>query len=844
MSRDPAQSTVSIVDAFRVTLANGKAACVEDFISKDDTAPQLLLELIAVEVSHRQFLKLDTDVGSYRQRFPALDVADLDRILSEVEDPARESTVIVSGLDHETGHGIPGNDLPKSKAAPPLESIPMPEMIGRFRVLEKLGAGRMGCVYLARDTSLERLVAIKVPKSTQSRDESIAYLEEAKRVATLDHPNIVPVYDADILPNDSCFVVSKYIPGKDLQQFAGNKAMNPQEATRLIALLADALQHAHERGVIHRDVKPANILIDQSGNPLLTDFGLAIAEKDQQALRGQTAGSPAYMAPEQVLGQSEYLDGRCDTWALGIVLFELLTSKRPFSGTVQQVFDEILNRPVRSPRMYNPRVPPELDRIVMKCLQKPIADRYPSAADLANDLRAFLNPVKWRWWVVAAGVLVTAGTLWTAGTLFSNRPDPLVDKLSHQLSEQRQHAEKLQAQQHEFLAMVSDIRAELAQKSAGTRIIAPKQQASMNELVSGLVKSIRTKSGVKLPATQSQSESTSNPPSENPPVVASSTPSDVPSGQEVEVTTELPEVQDPGPLPPGFSHLLEQYTETKQGTQNDRYRAILDLTNDLNAAGLWDHSAYYAREMVDLSDGRTGRVEMATGQLGLALYKTGRIDEAVFVLEQGLQSYLDILNKLSALPDFPEKSKGQSQMARMIGIQLLRMGNALKDGEYYDRAADVYTEAEELVREYGRDEVLVDLLLGHGSLKSARGDHARAIELLEQGASLAATIDDQKSLASCHTNLGNAYSRTGQKADALASFQRAYDCLPDDASYSLRTLLLRNWVMELIEQGNNQEALIRLRELAKIARDDDKGVSGVLKLLPALEKQIRLRDSA
>ncbi len=254
-----------------------------------------------------------------------------------------------------------------SSAGPPVD---LQVHIGRFRVIKILGEGGFGRVYLAQDDQLHRPVAIKVPHAhlvTQTANAE-AYLSEARAVANLDHPNIAPVFDVGSTDLFPCFIVSKYIDGSDLATRLKESPLPLHQAVELAATVAQALHHAHTQGVIHRDIKPGNILLDKNGKPFVADFGLALREQDVG--KGPCyAGTPAYMSPEQARGEGHRVDGRSDIFSLGIVLYELLTGRRPFRGDVdEEVLNQIVSVEVRPSRQFDDRIPRELDRICLKDL--------------------------------------------------------------------------------------------------------------------------------------------------------------------------------------------------------------------------------------------------------------------------------------------------------------------------------------------------------------------------------------------------------------------------------------------------------------------------------------------
>jgi serine/threonine protein kinase/formylglycine-generating enzyme required for sulfatase activity len=266
-----------------------------------------------------------------------------------------------------------------------------PASLGRYRITARLGSGGFGVVYKGYDDDLRREVAIKVPhrQRIDTPADAESYLAEAQMLAGLDHPHIVPVHDVGRTEDGFCFVVAKFIQGTDLARKLKHTRLSFGESAELTAAIADALHHAHKRGLVHRDVKPGNILLDTEGRPYLADFGLALKEEDY-GKGGGIRGTPAYMSPEQASGEGHRVDGRSDIFSLGSVFYELLTGNRPFRGeTPTDVIIQISSDDPRPPRQIADAIPTELERICQKALAKKASERYATAKDLSDDLRYF-----------------------------------------------------------------------------------------------------------------------------------------------------------------------------------------------------------------------------------------------------------------------------------------------------------------------------------------------------------------------------------------------------------------------------------------------------------------------
>ncbi len=277
----------------------------------------------------------------------------------------------------------------------PVAPLELPFQFGDYELIEEIGRGGMGVVYRARQLSLGRIVAVKMLLGgpwASSADQT-RFRAEAEAAARLEHPNIVPVYEVGEYDGRAFFSM-KYVPGQTLSQLLASGPLPPQEAARILVLVSQAIGFAHRQGVLHRDLKPSNILLDEDGQPLLTDFGLAKRFNDTTTLTntGAVLGTPAYMAPEQASGNRGQMGVTSDVYSLGTILYHMLTGQPPFAAdSPMEIVLQVLEQDPPLPREVEPKVNRDLELVVLRCLQKPPDLRYPSADALAQDLNAYLN---------------------------------------------------------------------------------------------------------------------------------------------------------------------------------------------------------------------------------------------------------------------------------------------------------------------------------------------------------------------------------------------------------------------------------------------------------------------
>ncbi|MBA4106592.1 MAG: hypothetical protein C0485_12610 [Pirellula sp.] len=360
----------SICDEFESDLLRDGQADISSFISRVDGkfAPVLFSELMLVDLEYSVGRGKAVSKEDYLRRFP--DYSDV------IETTAYK-------------HSWPPSSSVVERVSPATEIT----RIGRYVLNERVGAGAAGDVWKAYDPLLQRTVAIKIPNALRLSDADLQrFLREGRAAAQLHHPNIVTVHET-ARDGATAYIVVDFIDGPNLRSHLSVQRMTSGDAAELCATLADALHYAHEQGVVHRDLKPANIILDAAGQPHITDFGLAkwAGDANEMTMTGQTLGTPAYMSPEQARGESATVDRRADVYALGVILYEMLTGQCPFAGSQAAVLNSVVHDAPLRPRVHDKRIERDLETICLKAIEKSPDRRYATADDFAADLRRFLD---------------------------------------------------------------------------------------------------------------------------------------------------------------------------------------------------------------------------------------------------------------------------------------------------------------------------------------------------------------------------------------------------------------------------------------------------------------------
>ncbi|MEQ8786311.1 MAG: protein kinase [Pirellulaceae bacterium] len=357
-------------------------------MNHEELSPDEQRELDEIIASYLRAIESggDADKPALLRQHPHL----ADRLRAFFATQDRESRGLTPGIAETLA--IPaGTQSDRSNSA---ASASCHRRFGDYELIEEIARGGMGVVHKARHVTLNRTTALKMILAGQlaSEDDVLRFRSEAEAAARLDHPGIVPVYEVGQC-DDQHYYSMGYVDGQSLAGRAADGPLPPVEAAGLVRAIAEAIGYAHERGIVHRDLKPGNVLLDATGQPRITDFGLAKhTERDSQLTgTGQILGTPSYMPPEQASGNSDKIGPLSDVYSVGAILYFLLTGRPPFqSANVVETLRQVMDSDPVAPRRLNPQIPLDLENICLKCLQKEPQRRYESAAELADDLGRFL----------------------------------------------------------------------------------------------------------------------------------------------------------------------------------------------------------------------------------------------------------------------------------------------------------------------------------------------------------------------------------------------------------------------------------------------------------------------
>ena len=403
LSEQDLRLIAAVKDAFQISWQNNQRPEIEEYLRKlpESLKQAALAELMTLDVRFRRAADGACSLTDYTTRFPGYleTVSKLfDQLQAADTQPTCEVTVIDASSEmeeHDPLNKRPEGHKRKSNGSDDLKDVP--EQFGRYRILRELGRGGMGAVFLALDGELDRKVALKIPffREDDEKEAVQRFYREAKAMAVVQHANLCPVFDVGRF-GEWHFLTMAFIDGQPLSNMLkDSNFLSVTQAATLMKTVAVAVQKAHEAGIVHRDLKPANIMLNKDGDPIIMDFGLARRKSSGEAdltQAGAVFGSPAYMAPEQVEARHDEIGPATDVYALGVILYQIVTGHRPFQGSVASIFGQIVSNVPEPPSKLRQGLPPELDSICLKALAKFPSQRHASAAKFAEELSYLVNP--------------------------------------------------------------------------------------------------------------------------------------------------------------------------------------------------------------------------------------------------------------------------------------------------------------------------------------------------------------------------------------------------------------------------------------------------------------------